>query len=70
LTSKELSNFNLTFTFKNKKENINGLQLADLVAYPIARYVIEPNRANPSFDILEPKIYCTNGGLDGLKIYP
>ncbi len=70
LTSKELSNFNLTFTFKNKKENINGLQLTDLVAYPIARYVIEPNRANPSFDILEPKIYRTNGGLDGLKIYP
>lgn len=70
LTSKVFSNFNTTFTFKNKKENINGLQLADLIAYPIARYVIEPNRANPSFDILERKIYRTNGGLDGLKIYP
>jgi len=41
-----------------------------LVAYPIARYVIEPNRANPAFDVLEPKIYRTNGGLDGLRIYP
>ncbi len=61
---------NPTFIFKNKKENINGLQLADLLAYPVARYVIEPNRANPAFDILEPKIYRTNGGLDGLKIYP
>ncbi len=61
---------NPTFTFKNKRENINGLQLADLVAYPIARYVIEPNRANPAFDILEPRIYRTDRGLDGLKIYP
>lgn len=59
-----------TFTFRNKKENINGLQLADLVAYPIARYVIEPDRANPSFGVLEPKIYRTDARLDGLKIYP
>ena len=70
LTAEEVNKCNPTFTFKNKKENINGLQLADLVAYPIARYVIEPNRANPAFDVLERKIYRTNGGLDGLRIYP
>lgn len=70
MTAEEVNKCNPTFTFKNKKENINGLQLADLVAYPIARYVIEPNRANPAFDVLEPKIYRTNGGLDGLRIYP
>ena len=66
----EVNKCNPIFTFKNKKENINGLQLADLVAYPIARYVIEPNRANPAFDVLVPKIYRTNGGLDGLRKYP
>ena len=70
LTAEEVNKSNPTFTFKNKRENINGLQLADLVAYPIARYVIEPNRANPAFDVLESKIYRTNGGLDGLRIYP
>lgn len=70
LTAEEIAEHHPTFTFKNKKENINGLQLADLVAYPIARYVIEPNRANPSFEVLEPKIYRTDGGLDGLRIYP
>lgn len=70
LSAKQVALCNPTFTFKNKRENINGLQLADLVAYPIARYVIEPNRANPAFDVLEPKIYRTNGGLEGLKIYP
>ncbi len=59
-----------TFTFRNKKENINGLQLADLVAYPIARHVIEPERANPSFDVLSPKIYRVGEQLAGLVLYP
>lgn len=57
-------------TFRDKKENINGLQLADLVAYPIARFVIEPKRANPAFDVLAPKIYTKNGKRYGLKIFP
>ncbi len=70
LSAEQVALCNPLFTFKNKKENINGLQLADLLAYPIARYVIEPDRANPAFEVLEPKIYRTNGGLDGLKIFP
>jgi Protein of unknown function (DUF3800) len=70
LTSDEIAAFNPSFSFRDKKENINGLQLADLVAYPVARYVIEPQRANPAFDVLQPKIYRTDGGLDGLRIYP
>ena len=70
LSAEVLRQVNTGFTFRNKKENINGLQLADLVAYPIARYVIEPDRANPSFEILKPKIYRTDKELEGLKIYP
>ena len=62
LSKEEIALDNPTFTFRNKKENINGLQLADLVTYPIARYVIEPEKANPAFDILEPKIYRTDKG--------
>ena len=70
LTIEQLKQFNISFTFKDKKENINGLQLADLVAYPIAKNVIEPNRANPAFDILEEKIYKNNGIIEGLRLYP
>lgn len=70
LSPEEILGFMPTFQFRNKRENINGLQLADLVAYPIARNVIEPNRANPSFAILEPKIFRTDNGLDGLRIHP
>lgn len=65
-----LKDYNLEITFKSKRENINGLQLADLIAYPIARYVIEPNRSNPAFEQVETKIYNKNGKRYGLKIFP
>lgn len=68
--AERLDEVNLKITFKDKKENINGLQLTDLIAYPIARYVIEPKRANPAFDKLEQKIYKKNGKRYGLKIFP
>lgn len=67
---KRLTDYHLQITFRNKKENINGLQLADLVAYPVARYVIDPARANPAFDLLKSKIYTKNGKKYGLKIFP
>ena len=70
VSAERLEEVNLKITFKDKKENINGLQLADLVAYPIARYVIEPKRANPAFEKLEPKIYKKNEKRYGLKIFP
>lgn len=65
-----LKAYRLSITFKSKRENINGLQLADLAAYPIARYVIDPERANPSFDMVNEKIYTKAGKRYGLKIYP
>lgn len=58
------------FEFKDKKENICGLQIADLVAYPISRHVLNPDKSNPAFDIIKPNIYFHNGNLLGLKIYP
>lgn len=56
--------------FKTKGDDVGGLQLADLVAYPIARYVLDPQRANPAFDVLAPKIYTTRGQRYGLKVFP
>ena len=70
LSALKIKEFNPTFKFRNKKENINCLQLADLIAYPIARYVIDPTKVNPAYDVLESKIFRTNDGLVGLKIYP
>jgi hypothetical protein len=70
VSSERLQEVSIKITFKDKKENINGLQLADLIAYPIARYVIEPKRANPAFEVLEKKIYTKNAKRYGLKVFP
>lgn len=70
VSAERLNEVNIKITFKDKKENINGLQLADLVAYPIARYVINPKRANPAFDVLASKIYTKSGKRYGLKVFP
>lgn len=61
-----------------KTSNSAGLQLADLVARPIGRHVINPEQANQAFDLLREKFYCEGGremvgkGYDqwGLKHFP
>jgi len=61
---------NLVFT--NKINNEAGLQLADLVAYPVATYLL-PNRDKKAFEILRPKFISSNSGeIDGFgfKVFP
>ncbi|MDP2638836.1 MAG: DUF3800 domain-containing protein [Candidatus Azambacteria bacterium] len=56
-----------------KRENIIGLQIADLCAYPLARHILNPPEPYPPFNIIKSKIYCDgNGKFDGygLKIFP
>ncbi|PIP26723.1 MAG: DUF3800 domain-containing protein [Candidatus Moranbacteria bacterium CG_4_9_14_3_um_filter_40_7] len=56
-----------------KKDNINGLQVADLCAYPLARHVLNSEEPYIPFEIIKDKIYCDNlGKYDGygLKIFP
>ncbi len=69
INAKRMSKYDLTINFRNKKENINGLQLADLVAYPIARHILEPDRINPAFDVFKAKFYTTEAKMYGLKIF-
>ncbi len=70
VSPERLQSYGMNIRFVGKRENINGLQLADLVAYPIARHVIDPERANPAYDQLESKIYTKGGRRYGLKIFP
>ena len=64
--------------FADKKTNLAGLQLADLVARPVGLNYIRPAQANQAFDVLKRKFYCDGGretvGVDydnvGLIIYP
>ncbi len=70
ISSERLKEVHISIKFKDKKENNNGLQITDLLAYPLARYVIDPKRANPAFDLIARKIYTKNGKRYGLKIFP
>ncbi len=56
-----------------KRDNIIGLQLADLCAYPLARHLINPEDPYIPFEIIKDKIYCdAKGAFDGwgLKVFP
>ncbi|TKC00287.1 DUF3800 domain-containing protein [Pedobacter cryophilus] len=70
VSPERLKYLQLKITFRDKKENINGLQLADLLAYPTARYILEPKRANPAFENFADKFYSKNGKKYGLKTFP
>ncbi len=49
--------------FADKKNNLIGLQLADLVARPVGLNYIRPQQANQAFDLLKQKFFC-DGGRD------
>lgn len=55
--------------FRNKFDNIAGIQLADLCAHPCARHVLLPDQPNRAFDIVNEKIY-RKGGVTGWKVFP
>ncbi len=58
------------FTFKAKKANIIGLQIADLIAYPITTHLLYPERKNPAYEAFKHNIFSDNGRLLGQKVIP
>ena len=65
--------FGTTVEFRKKSENDNGLQMADLCAYPTARHVLHPDEPQPAFDIIFDKFRKSNHGhVDGygIQIFP
>lgn len=63
----------LNFKFFSKRDNVIGLQIADLIAYPLARHLLNPKEPYIPFDVIEEKIYCDKGGKYdgwGLKLFP
>lgn len=63
----------LDIVLASKKTNSAGLQLADMVARPIGRYLIDPNQKNRAWAVLEQKFRRSPEGKVrgwGLKVYP
>lgn len=64
---------NLDARFVSKAANVPGLQIADLVARPIGRHVLDPQQPNRAYDVIERKFRRSRGGKVagwGLKVFP
>ncbi|MCM1138769.1 MAG: DUF3800 domain-containing protein [Muribaculum sp.] len=59
-----------SFSFNHKSDNIIGLQIADLIAYPITIHLLHPERPNHSYDAVKHNIFSDNGVLLGQKVIP
>lgn len=59
-------------SFNQKTQNIVGHQIADLVAYPIGRWVLDPDSENKAFDTIKSKFHKKNNEFlnFGLKVFP
>lgn len=62
----------LDLSFNQKVQNIAGRQIADLVAYPIGVYILDKERENKAFKIIEKNFHSKNGKYlnYGLKVFP
>jgi hypothetical protein len=59
--------------FFDKKANLPGLQIADLVSTPIGRRVSQPQRQNRAFEMIQQKFNRAPNGEPmgwGLKVFP
>lgn len=59
--------------FVAKSANVPGLQLADLIARPIGRFILDQSQANRAFDVIETKLDRSPSGRVngwGLKVFP
>ena len=54
----------LDLSFNQKIQNIIGMQIADLVAYPIGKWVLDSTRKNKAFEIIEPKLHKKYGAQE------
>lgn len=72
IKSDEVQRKLVDLSFNQKSQNVIGHQIADLVAYPIGRWVIDKTKENKPFNIIEPKFHKKNGVYlnYGLKIFP
>jgi hypothetical protein len=62
-----LSNIKFSLKFVSKQANMAGKQIADLIARPIGRYVIDPSQENRAVEIIKKRISANQWRL---KIFP
>lgn len=70
VTPERLKKYAKSFSLLPKKANVIGLQIADLVAYPITRHILDSNEPNLAYEIIKNNIYTENMKQIGIKILP
>lgn len=70
VSPERLKNYFKKFIFCAKRDDINCLQVADLIAYPVTRHILDPDEVNLPFGIIEANLFNENGKVRGLKIIP
>ncbi len=69
IDASRFKSLNCPLVFRNKFDNIAGIQLADLCAHPCARHILMPKQSNRAYDIVKDKIYRYKG-VAGWKVFP
>lgn len=59
-----------SFEMKWKSEDVIGLQIADLIAYPVTRHILDEKAVNLAYDIVKKNIYTNRNQLYGIKVFP
>ena len=73
VTSDRFKNRIRSLHFHSKRDNVIGLQVADLCAYPMARHLLNPKEPYIPFKVIENKIYRKASGDYmgwGIKMFP
>lgn len=72
-TAQEIQSKIVDLSFNQKTQNIAGMQIADLVAYPIGRWVIDRLKENKPFEVIQTKFRKNPKGNEflnyGIKIF-
>ena len=69
VTAEQFQQLDCPLSFQSKKNNILGVQLADLCAHPCARHILNPAKANRAFEIARKRLYQRDG-VSGWKVFP
>jgi hypothetical protein len=69
VSADEFKKLDCPLAFQSKKNNIVGVQVADLCAHPCARHILNPSRANRAFETAQRHVY-QSGSTDGWKVFP
>lgn len=67
--AEQFSRLSCPLLFENKRNNICGIQLADLCAYPSARHILRPGQPNRAYEVIKSHLYM-QGNVTGWKIFP